>query len=257
MLRSRSTLAAPESSIGAQLASLERRSCDSDGRRIKPKASGNYIPVHDDSPAHNAAHRADERLTRHGAYALVWASLSAEQRDLLELMHSPTPCPGAGRVADEAGICSDCDTLVVVTRPPQGRPQCAHCATPVIPDRATCRHCGQPAVRDESGRARPHARGFTIIREMRLADVRPGDGAVLIGHIRDESHALTGWSRFRVTVAATRSDEELAEALLQRGYAGAAGVPYTKSQVRSRIKRANAVIAGHPLYTLLVAEGDD
>lgn len=261
MIRSRSTLAAPPSTIGPQLARLDRLSVDSAGHR-HGRRSPNAMPMHDDTGASMATHRADEQLTVHAAYSLVWSKLSEEQRLLLELQNAPIPCEGAGRAASNAGYCYRCKTTVLVMRR-EGASVCARDReTPVIPDQALCRTCGQPAVRGVDGRAHPHARGFTLIKEMRTCDVREGDGASLWGESESEGYAL-----YKLRLTSMRSDEELAAALFERGfgYPDAAEVdrlatarkpipqfgPYTKSQIRTRIRKANAVIEAHPLFRVM------
>lgn len=191
MLKSRGRLEAPPSSTGSQLERASVLACGMDGKAFV--ADPGNVTVRDDSGLYRAAHVADEQYSRHAVYAIVWATLTAEEQAILELKHTP-------------------------------------------------------------------ARYEPVVERKRIADVRDGDGLTMMQRIRDEDGELTDEATYMALEPQSLRNDEIAEVLFWRtppmGSKGIDGklYPFSESQVRTRVRTANAKIRKHALFLMLGEE---
>jgi hypothetical protein len=217
MLRSRASLTAPGSTTGSMLETAQN------------SVKGSLF-IRDDAAIHNSAHRADERLAFHGLLAMVWATLDQEEQAVLELKHTNLLCAGGGKRP--------------FRRPKDKRERCPSCEAHVDTD--------------DNGRVRPHTRVAEIEVERRYADVAPGDGAEIVKPLED------GWARWITREVVRAGDDDIGQALAlgwvdtlgrrlppMGNVEGGAVMPWSGSQVRSRLKRAFKKIRESELFQRL------
>ena len=90
-------------------------------------------------------------------------------------------------------------------------------------------------------------RFFRLERQLRPCDLRSGGAEQYLGPCGDDATR----ARYLVTEPVFPRDAELADALACRGFRRSDGLPYSDSQIRRRIKRANAKIRENALFMLL------